>query len=275
MKINKVEYILNELDESIRLCKPFNLIRLGDGGVKVFHSIIFKDKGQLDSIIEREGLPKNKMDDMLKLWTKFLNEADYIDTPDVYYNGKFWPRYKKGTAPISKRTDIRMRMWRRLYSEFGIKNTSYCNPEFNYLSCIKRENKINLFDILKDRKIMCITTRNEIINILNPICKRVGVKKIVGHNENQYEKSFKRVIDFIESRANNYDLWLVSAGELGRIYTGLIKNLGGRALDTGFVIDYWCTGYIHPRLRRFIKQNPDNKLEFLLTEAGNEYERFI
>jgi len=275
MKINKVEYILNKLGESIKLCKPFNLIRLGDGGIKIFHSIIFKDKGQLDSIIEREGLPRNKMDDMLKLWTKFLNEATYIDTPDVYYNGKFWPRYKKGTTPISKRTDIRMRMWKRLYSEFGIKNTKYCNPEFNYLSCIKRENKINLFDILKDRKIMCITTRNEIINILKPISKRVGVKKIVGHNENQYEKSFKRVIDFIESRANNYDLWLVSAGELGRIYTGLIKNLGGRALDTGFVIDYWCTGYIHPRLRRFIKQNPDNKLEFLLTDAGNEYERFI
>lgn len=275
MRIKKVEDILNELDECIKLCKPFNLIRLGDGGIKVFHSIIFNDSDQLESIIEREGLPKNKIYDMLKLWTKFLNEANYIDTPQVYYSKEFWPRYKKGTTPITKRTDARMRMWRRLYRDFDIKNYHYCNPEFNYLSCIKRDNKINLFDILKNRKVMCVTTRNEVIQILKPICKRVGLRKIVGHNENQYEKSFKRVIEFIESRANNYDLWLISAGELGRIYTGLIKNLGGRALDTGFVIDYWCTGYIHPRLRRFLKQNPYNKLEFLLTEEGQKYERFI
>ena len=91
----------------------------------------------------------------------------------------------------------------------------------------------------------------------------------------KFSQGLKDVIDFIETRANNYDLWIISAGELGRIYTGLIKHLGGRAFDTGFVIDYWCTGYIHPRLRRFIQQNPDNRLEFILTAAGKEYEKFI
>ena len=112
----------------------------------------------------------------MKLWTKFFNEANYIDTPYVYYSDEFWPRFKKGTTPISKKTDIRMKMWKRLYKEFGIKNNNYCNPELNYLVCINRKDKINIFDILKDRKIMCITTRNEIIEILKPKCKSVGME---------------------------------------------------------------------------------------------------
>jgi hypothetical protein len=73
----------------------------------------------------------------------------------------------------------------------------------------------------------------------------------------------------------DYDIWLIAAGELGRIYTGLIKHLGGRALDIGFVADYWCNCDYHPRLRRFIVPNPDNKLEFILTSFGKKYEEVI
>jgi len=67
----------------------------------------------------------------------------------------------------------------------------------------------------------------------------------------------------------------VAAGELGRLYTGMIKEKGGRTLDIGFIVEYWLDGYIHPRFKLFIKKSLMNKLELVLTEEGKKFERFI
>ncbi len=47
----------------------------------------------------------------------------------------------------------------------------------------------------------------------------------------------------------------------------MIKECGGRAIDLGFVIDYWTDGYIHPILCSSL----ENKLELRLTNRGKEF----
>ena len=79
----------------------------------------------------------------------------------------------------------------------------------------------------------------------------------------------------IKRKATKYDFWLVAAGELGRIYSGYIKNCGGRTLDIGFVIEYWLGGLIHPRLHTYINSSLYNPLELILTDEGKKYERYI
>jgi hypothetical protein len=64
---------------------------------------------------------------------------------------------------------------------------------------------------------------------------------------------------------------LVAAGELGRIYSGLIKESGGRAVDIGFVLEYWLGQDIHPRLTHYMHRSEKNHLELELTEEGMKY----
>jgi len=67
----------------------------------------------------------------------------------------------------------------------------------------------------------------------------------------------------------------VAAGELGRIYSGLIKENGGRCIDIGFVIEFWLGFELHPRLEIFMKRSEDNYLEAKLHERGLQFRRHI
>jgi len=273
MKIYKINEILKELEDSIQKKRPWNLIRFGDGGCKAIHSLIFNDRQQLLAICKREGFPENKIIEIFELWGKYARNANFIDCPGVYYMPDiFWGKYKKGLKSISEKTKERMIMWKDLYSRAEFDNERYCNPEINYLSCLRRPNKKNILDLLENKKICCISTYKE-INKKIPF--NITPFQIVGHFENQYKNSFEKVIDFIKKEANNYDIFLISAGELGRIYTGYIKECGGRAFDFGFMIDYWQTGKFTSRLLNFIKPNPKNKFEFILNENGLKYDKFL
>lgn len=270
LKIYKIKDILKELEHTIENKMPFSLLRMGDGGVKLIHALIYNDKKQLDEICIREGIPKDKILEVFELWGKYVRQANFIDCPEVYFTDKFWGKYKKGLKEISKKTIERMLMWKDLYSRAEFDNEKYCNPEINYLVCLRIGKRKNLLDIIKDKKICCISTYNE-INLPFDITS----VKIAGHFENQYENSFEQTISFINENATKYDIFLVSAGELGRIYTGYIKQKNGRSFDLGFVIDYWMTGYIPDRLINFIEKNEDNPLEFKLTEDGDKYLKYL
>ena len=100
----------------------------------------------------------------------------------------------------------------------------------------------------------------------------IDIVEIVAQYENQYIKSFDNVIKIIKENASRYDFWLVAAGELGRIYSGYIKECGGRSIDIGFIVEYWLGEPIHPRLKIFMKESG---LELKLTKLGSEYGRFI
>lgn len=259
MIAEKVEVILNRLEYCIENDKPFSLIRLGDGGIKFLHALFYNDEKQITEIIQREGLPADKLTYILKLWGYYTRNADYIDTPEVYFTDDFWPRLRKPTKEMSSKTRKRMRLWRSLYSQAEIDNISYCNPEENYLMIL--DDRKNILDVMWGRKVGIIATPNDLQIRLRSIQYDVTVFNIVGQYQNHYKKSFTKTIDKIEENARKYDFWIVAAGELGRIYTGLIKENGGRAIDIGFVAEFWCGGDIHPRLHPFLKRSgKDGKL---------------
>jgi len=269
--IYKIEDILNKLENCIEYNLPFSHIRFGDGGIKFIHSLLYNDFEQLTTIVRKEGLPYHKLVEIFELWGYHARHADFIDTPEVYYNGKFWPRIKKPGKSINRETDEKMRNWKTLYSNSEFDNENYCNPESNCLMIINIPGKKNILDVMKNRKVCCITAKPE-IKVLFP---ELDVIKIVGQWQNQYKNSFKEVVDIIKHTAKNYDFWLVAAGELGRIYSGLIKEYGGRCVDIGFVIEYWLTGYIHPRFHMFVNQSLNNRFELVLTDEGRKYEQYI
>lgn len=269
MKIYKIDDILSKLENCIEYKLSFSHIRFGDGGIKYIHSILHKDFKQLGIILRKEGIPQHKIIDIYEMWGYYARRADFIDTPEVYYTGKFWPRMKKPGKPINYETDQKLRDWRDLYNRAEIDNENYCNPESNCLFILK--DRRNLYDVLKNRRVCVITARPEIKQIL----RSADIIKIVGQWENHYKNSYEYVINQIKQKARLYDVWLVAAGELGRIYSGLIKEHGGRCLDIGFVIDYLLDQNLHPRFHPFIQTSLSNPKELTLTKEGKKYEGYI
>ena len=214
LKIAKVEEILSKLENCIKGRKPFSLIRFGDGGIKYLHAVLYNDFKQLESILKREGIPREMILEVFELWGFYARHADYIDTPGVYFSNQFWPRLRLPTnVPMSKKTIERLYMWRNLYSCAEFDNNSYCNPEVNYLMILRRPDKQNLLDVMKDKKLCFITTKPEISSKFD----NCDVVKIVGQYQEHCRKSFHSVVSSIEERAGYYDFWIVAAGELGRI----------------------------------------------------------
>ena len=67
----------------------------------------------------------------------------------------------------------------------------------------------------------------------------------------------------------------MAAGELGRLYSGIIKENGGRCIDIGFVVEFWLGSKLHDRLKAFMKRSEDNYLEAKLHNRGLEFRRYI
>ena len=273
MAIYKIEDILRKLNNCIEYKKPFSHIRFGDGGIKFLHSILYNDLNQLDIIIDKEGLPATKIVEMFELWGYYARRADFIDTPEVYFNGTFWPRIKKEGKAINEPTRIKMMEWEELYNRSEFDNENYCNPESNYLMVLRRDGHKNILDIMKGKKICLITAKPEVGGLLGDYY--VDIIKIVGHYENQYANSFHEVMKLIKHTAKHYDFWMVAAGELGRIYTGFIKECGGRAIDIGFIIEFWIEGYLHPRIQPYLANYINNRFELVLTDEGKKFLEYI
>jgi len=267
--IYKINDILRKLENCIEYRLPFSHIRFGDGGIKFIDAILNANFDQIGIIIKKEGLPRGKIVEIFELWGYYARRADFIDTPEVYFDNTFWPRIKKKGKPINEITKIKMLDWKNLYTDSEFDNDSYCNPESNYLMTIRLPNRRNILDIMKGRRVALITAKPEVRKHLWKY--NVDVIEIVGHYENQYANSFHNVMDIIANQAKHYDFWLVAAGELGRIYTGEIKECGGRAVDIGFIVEFWMGEDLHPRLKCFLERSERHPLELELTEDGFKY----
>jgi hypothetical protein len=273
-RIIRVSDILNSLDDSIINNKPWALLRFGDGGCKVIHSFLYEDIEQMDEISKMEGSPLSKFEKIINFWATSANCCNYIDTPEVYFSNKFWNRSRSlSKKKMSEKTINRLKIWKSLYSQIKIKNTNYCNPEINFLSCLEKFEKKSLPNILENRKLCCITSRNDIKEKLSRY--DIDVIKIVGKYEDHYKNSFSKVIQKIDEDSIKYDLWLIAAGELGRIYPGLIKYKGGRAFDIGSLIDFWCGDKIPSRLQPYLKISSEDFFKLTLTEDGEEFSKYI
>ena len=273
--IHKIQNIIKHLDSSIKERSPFSLIRFGDGGIKAIHAYLFHDGSQLFTISKKEGIPLNRFSMLIEGWSDAARAANYIDSQEMYFDGRFWPRLRKPNKGMTRKTKDRMLMWDDLYGRIEFENFNYCNPESNYLSVLRVDGWPNMLDVMRNRKVCVITAVPQIKGVLSYHGFDVDIIKIVGHYEDQYENSFHNVMKYIEQKANSYDLWLVAAGELGRLYSGSIKNHGGRCFDIGFIIEFWMGKRIHPRLRPFMIRSSTNNLELKLTDDGKMYKRFI
>ncbi len=272
MKVYNTLEVLQKLEDSINAKIPFSLVRFGDGGIKLIHAYFYNDNDQLDQIIKKEGIPRDKIKSLIDLWAISATTADFVDTPYVYFSDEFWPRVR-GHKSMSKRTIERLKMWRRIYriANFDVKN--YCNPEVNFLSCLNIFENKGFPDILKDKKICIITSRSDLKKVLSSYTTYIDIVNIPGFTYNQYEV-FHRVLNKIKLDSKKYDLWLVAAGELGRIYTGIIKFHGGISFDIGSVVDFWATGEIPVRLSPYVEID-QNHLKIKLTEEGEKYKEFL
>jgi len=271
-KISKVSEILSQLELSIENNNPFSLIRFGDGGLKMMQSYTRNNVKNINMIGEKEGIPFKKMDGVLKLWAVYANKSDYIDSPSVYDKQYFWGRYKKNYVPINKGTAILLNGWEKVYNDVGIltNNRKYCNPEFNWLSILNSEE--NLLSLMKGKKICFISVFKKINRLKN---FNIDYIKIPDHYEDQFNNGFSNVMEFIEKNSDKYDLWLNSSGELGRLYSGRIRELGGRVLDMGFVAQYWNNFKRPERFNKFIEPDINNSLQMKLTLFGKHYSRNI
>ena len=264
-KIYKIKEILSDLSNKISQKEPFSLIRFGDGGLKMMNSFYHKQQKNINIICEKEGIPNNKIDDIIRLWAHYANNADYIDSPVVYDGSFFWKRYKNNYVPINTGTQILLNDWEKIYNRISIntKDRKYCNPEFNWLSILNTQN--NLLNLMKNKKICFISVFDKLLRLKDYDIEYV---KVVGHHENQYKNSFKNILRYIDDHTNDYDIWLNSSGELGRIYSGRIKENGGRVIDMGFVVQYWNDFSRPARFEKFL--NPcmtDSKLVSLTTNG--------
>lgn len=270
---HNVKTVLDDFNYSISKNRPFSTIRLGDGGIKLIHAIIFNDERQINEIAEKEGIPKDKIIDILKLWAYSINISNYIDSCQYYFTGNFWSRVRKNKQPMQIDTVQKIMNWKFLYKLAGIKNINYCNPEINFLACLDYLD-LSLLDIMKNRKIICVCSNPEnLSNVLKDY--EINYIKIAGNNENQYNNSFNTVIEKINKAANKYDMWLIAAGELGRIYSGYIKNKNGRAFDVGSLVDYWVSGNLPERLKSFVDPCSKNHLKISLKKEANRYKETI
>jgi len=268
----RIKDIIKKLQNAIDFNIPFSHIRFGDGGLKFVHSVIFRDTTQLRVILDKEGIPPQKVLEIFELWGYYARRADCIDTPEVYLSDTFWPRVKSPGKSISKSTERKLRMWRDLYSRAEFDNETYCNPESNYLM-ILREVRPNIIDLLKNSRVCMITNRKEIKEVFPKFS--IDIVPIVGQWEQHYLSCYHRVVETIKRKATDYDFWLLSAGEIGRIYTGMIKECGGRALDMGFVIDYWVDRTIHSRFLDYMRVCFDRPEFLTLTWRGKKYLPYI
>jgi hypothetical protein len=276
MKIYKVKEILSKLETCIENDIPFSHIRFGDGGLKYMSAVLRGDVKSLNIILKKEGMPHDRIIEIFELWGYYARQADFIDSAQVYLDGYFWPRVKGNGKNISEGTARKLIGWKDLYNRSEIDNENYCNPESNYLMTIRfRKNTKNLLDLMKDRKVCIITARPGIKETLKTYGYNIDVIQIVRQYEDQYKRSFENVIFQIREYADKYDFWLTAAGELGRIYSGLIKEHGGRTIDIGFIIEFWLGYDLHPRLEPFLMRNPDNYLETILHDKGKMFSRYI
>lgn len=272
IRIYTVDEILTELKDCIDYKKPFSLIRFGDGGIKVLESILYNNnKARFLEILEKEGIPYNKVYSIFYLWGKFASEANFIDSPEIYFTEKFWPRF---TEQKRMRVLPTIKSWRKIYQNAEFDNERYVNPEVNFLMLIQRQDCPNLINIIKNKKIRSITNHKKVNNYLSQVCNS-SILKISGWYQNQFINNYRNVTKEIKRDARKYDLWLVGAGELGRVYTGLIKKHGGRAIDIGSVFDTWITNKIPVRLQGYISRLSPTSLKFQFTNISKQYAKYI
>jgi hypothetical protein len=263
--IYPTEFILKELNNCVVKKEPFSIIRLGDAGLGIIYS--FNCKGIVDrgkwkggkgrkmsnNILGQLTVPPFRRERIVKAVINACDNANFVDC----YEAFFFLNTMKGVGILGEK-------WKDIHECCGITNTKYCSSFVHYFSITDGE--YNLFNIMKNRKIFCITSTEK--KTLERLKIKSGADVIDsyqiprrGRKGGHYRLHFKRIMRLIKRNAKDYDLFLIGAGFLGKVYCGKIKQLGGRAFDAGRLFDFWGNGrIIDSRPKRFIVYNQEKML---------------
>lgn len=269
--VHSTKDILLDLEKHVKLKKPFSTIRLGDGVLGVISVFFAPDIVETGKWSGERGLNYCKgifrgikIDlETAKIFTskiiKYCNEANYIDSYDAFKTEEI---LNKSLGPLAKK-------WQEIHKIVGISNVNYCNPFLHYFSVV--EGEYNLFDIIKNRKVLCIGPRIVLKDKLKEKskCKSVDWLQVLAKG-NHYRLRHREIVRKIRRTCSQYDVCLVGAGFLGKFYCGLVKSRGGRAFDVGRLFDLWAgRRKIDSRSKRIIRMNTQKMLcERLLNHNG-------
>lgn len=275
--IHGTQEILIDLNYHIETGLPFSTVRFGDGCLAICVSLARRNnslsfrwpeikhyKDITQSIFWKLGIPPNEGTAVIKKLIWSANTANYIDSQDAVFVdlltesslgrqfnrttniSSIWDRLVLHRRHWRKGHGVLASKWKEIHIQTGIKNQYYCNPWLHYFSLINGE--YNLLDIIEGKRIFCISNRIE-----NPVMllRKTSGAEVVDYfriprrggkrrgSRIHYPRYFPQVSNIIKRKARKYDLFLIGAGLLGKIYCGLVKQHGGRAFDLGQIFDIW------------------------------------
>jgi len=257
-----LNYILHDIETCINNKKPFSISRLGDGDLKL---LTVASNGHFNRWkFNQQGIPVSEHEFVCKLYKESCNNANYVSSFDMYFDGTIWRR------PLSRGMRKKIQFWKRLYRKVGIKNENYCSPEIGFLFFLNEPR--NLFSILANKRICLITCFPRVEGKINGLGYNCTTFLIPGRNEHHY-KVYYTNIEKLSKIATSFDAFLVGAGTLGRGYSNCIKANGGVAIDIGQVFDSWADFGLPKRLKRFLIRTPN--LTFRLQDNAKQFRKFF
>lgn len=261
----KVDSVLNDVKFHLDEKKPFSLVRVGDGDLKLLTGI---HKGRINKQkFRRSGIPDKDADKLIQIYRDGCNTANYTSSFEHYLTDRMWNR------KFSKGTSSKVQEWKKIYKNIGIINKNFCSPEIGFLMFVK-DIENNLFNLLTNRKVCLITCYKQLGKIFQKTDLDVSVFTIpaIGRGHyNVYGTRIQQLEEFVRSK--RHDIYLVSAGALGKGYSRHIKGAGGISIDIGQVAAFWNNGILAGRFLGILKKA--DQFTFKFTKKGEEFRKFL
>lgn len=284
------DYIGKDIIEHLKNKKPFSLVRIGDGDLRLMKNIdkikLFKE-GKIEILeigyirkFRQQGIEPKKIPDIYEIYEESCNNANYISGFDCWLDSPdYWNR-KTGSKAAKKV----LKNWKQTYEKMNIINENYCNPDINF-HLFMHEN-FNLLNFIKNEKICLITPWVGAIKRLKKCgfnvdhikiphmnlkgTKIKDVKDITKLSEGKIWHStlYDNIKNEISEKCNNCSIFFVGSGTLGRGYCDHIKKCGRISIDIGKVMDSWHIGESFGRNSDFFFLN---NISFVLNEKYKKY----
>lgn len=206
-------YVIKALDTNT----PFSLIRIGDGECMVLSNNTYPFKRQFGFIPDHIPRIQNKIKNAYQ-------NADIVGVP-------------------TERHKLISKYWR---------TAEYYVPDNTPKTSIDIHSELNesglIFDIVKNRDVVCITGRDiktplEYVGGCNVTQIKITPELLFEEDKKQephYPNQYNKVVEYIFNNDFHGKVCLVGAGFLGKIYCDLLKNSGGVVIDMGSIFDLWA-----------------------------------
>lgn len=257
-----INFIKNDIVSHIERKTPFSLVRVGDGDLKLLVTLIDNKVNKVK--FNRNGIPHNEGDKILRLYKNACNNANYTTSFEMYYTDKFWSR------KFSPGTKKKVQNWKEIYKKIGIVNSNFCNPEIGHLLFLE---DVNLMSEIKGKRICLITCFRNVERMLKKKGFNVTSIIIPALNKGHYSK-YRNIVKQIRDKISDVDVFLIGAGALGMGYSNVIKNNGGVSIDVGQVMNIWSGQRKAGRFKGILRFNRKTLL-FKLTEKVKKFRRHL